>query len=172
MITALPQLSRNTLDLTSVTPGVQGLGPRKLEESGPDYDVGIAGTSYSLAGGQRNGAAITVDGTMVQDAEINATNRAIPSPDAVGEFKVQTGVLTADVGRYSGGIITISSQSGTSDYHGRLFYYGRNHNLNSNSWLNNALGVEKQPFHQNNYGMAVGGPLTIPKLMKGKDKTF
>ena len=97
---------------------------------------------------------------MVQDAEINSTNRAIPSPDAVGEFKVQTGVLTADVGRYSGGIITISSQSGTNDYHGRLFYYGRNHNLNSNTWLNNALGVEKQPFHQHNYGLAVGGPIT------------
>jgi Carboxypeptidase regulatory-like domain len=172
MITALPQLSRNTLDLTSVTPGVQGLGPRQLTDPGADYDVGIAGTSYSLAGGQRNGASITVDGTMVQDAEINSTNRAIPSPDAVGEFKVQTGVLTADVGKYSGGIITISSQSGTSDYHGRLFYYGRNQSLNSNSWLNNALGVEKQPFRQSNYGLAVGGPLTIPKLVKGKDKTF
>ncbi len=172
MITALPQLSRSTLDLTRVTPGVQGEGPRKLEEAGSDYDVGIAGTSYSLAGGQRNGTAITVDGTMVQDAEMNATNRAIPSPDAVGEFKVQTGVLTADVGRYSGGIITISSQSGTNDYHGRLFYYGRNHNLNSNTWENNSLGVEKQPFHQHNYGLAVGGPLSIPKVYNGKDKTF
>ncbi|PYV36311.1 MAG: hypothetical protein DMG06_31010 [Acidobacteria bacterium] len=165
MITALPQLSRSTLDLTRVTPAVQGLGPRKAGEGGADYDVAIAGTSYS-------GTAITVDGTMVQDAEINSTNRAIPSPDAVGEFKVQTGVLTADVGRYSGGVISISTQSGTNDYHGRLFYYGRNHNLNSNSWNNNALGVEKQPFHQNNYGLAVGGPLSIPKVYKGKDKTF
>ena len=94
----------------------------------------------------------------------------IPSPDAVGEFKVQTGVLTADVGRYSGGIITISSQSGTNDYHGRLFYYGRNHNLNSNSWQNNSLGVEKQPFHQHNYGLAVGGPLTIPKVIKERTR--
>ena len=91
MITALPQLSRSTLDLTRVTPAVQGLGPRKAGEGGADYDVAIAGTSYSLSGGQRNGTAITVDGTMVQDAEINSTNRAIPSPDAVGEFKVQTG---------------------------------------------------------------------------------
>jgi Carboxypeptidase regulatory-like domain len=171
MITALPQLSRETLDLTRVTPGVQGEGPHKINE-GATYQVGVAGTSYSLAGGQRNGTAITVDGTMVQDAEINNVNRAVPSRDAVGEFKVQTGVLTADTGRYSGGVITISSQSGTNDYHGRLFYYGRNHNLNSNSWQNNSLGVEKQPFHQHNYGLAVGGPLTIPKVIQGKDKTF
>jgi Carboxypeptidase regulatory-like domain len=173
MITALPQLSRSTLDLTRVTPGVQGEGPSKLGTPGvPDYQVGIAGTTYSLAGGQRNGTAITVDGIMVQDAEVNAVNRAIPSPDAVGEFKVQTGVLTADVGRYSGGIVSISTQSGTNDYHGRLFYYGRNHNLNSNSWENNALGIDKQPFHQNNYGLAVGGPLSLPKVYNGKDKTF
>jgi len=172
MITALPQLSRSTLDLTRVTPTVQGEGPAKIGGGGADFNVGIAGTAYALAGGQLNGTAITVDGAMAQDLEVNAVNRAIPSPDAVGEFRVQTGALTADIGRYSGGVITISSQSGTNDYHGRLFYYGRNQNLNANSWENNAFGIEKQPFHQNNYGLAVGGPLTIPKVYKGKDKTF
>ena len=172
MITALPQLSREHFRPDKRDAGSPGIRPAQDQRRGATYQVGIAGTSYSLAGGQRNGTAITVDGTMVQDAEINTMNRAIPSPDAVGEFKVQTGVLTADVGRYSGGIITISSQSGTNDYHGRLFYYGRNHNLNSNTWQNNSLGVEKQPFHQHNYGLAVGGPIRIPKVYNGQDKTF
>lgn len=172
MITALPQLSRTTLDLTKVTPAVQGEGPHKIGAPGQDYDVGIAGTTFSLAGGQRNGTLITVDGAIAQDLEIGAVNRAIPSPDAVGEFRVQTGVLPAEVGRYSGGVISLSTQSGTNDYHGRLFYYGRNQNLNANGWRNNALGVQKQPFHQNNYGLAVGGPVTIPGVYKGKDKTF
>lgn len=171
MITALPQLSRSTLDLTKVTPAVQGNGPT-LVGQGNDQIVGLRGTSFALAGGQRNGTLITVDGILVQDLEVSNVNRAIPSPDAVGEFRVQTGVLTADVARYSGGSISISTQSGTNDYHGRLFYYGRNQNLNANSWQNNALGIEKQPFHQNNYGLAVGGPVSIPKVYKGKDKTF
>jgi Carboxypeptidase regulatory-like domain len=167
MITALPQLSRRTVDLTKVTPAVQGAGPATSGQG-----VGLYGKNWALAGGVRNGTLLTVDGTIAQDTETANVNRAIPTPDAVGEFRVQTGVLTADVGRYSGGVITISTQSGTNEYHGRLFYYGRNHDLNANSWQNNALGVEKQPFHQSNYGLAVGGPIYIPKLYKGKDKTF
>jgi hypothetical protein len=172
MITELPQLSRSTLDLTKVTPAVQGDGPHKLGSVGADYNVGIAGTSYALAGGQRNGTLITVDGAISQEMEIGAVNRSVPSPDAVGEFRVQTGVLPADVGRYSGGVITISTKSGTNEYHGRLFFYGRNQNLNANSWQNNTLGVDKQRFHQNNYGLALGGPVIFPKVYNGKNRTF
>jgi len=172
MITALPQLSRQTLDLLpSVTPAIQGYSPGTLSTT-DSPNIGVGGTGFAMAGGQRNGVAITVDGVSVQDLEDNNVNRAIPSPDAVSEFRAQTGVLTADVSRYSGGVIMVSSQSGTKDYHGRLFYYGRNQNLNSNGWQNNALGVEKEPFHQNNYGLAVGGPLSIPKVYKGKERTF
>jgi len=173
MITALPQISRSTLDLLpSVAPAMQGRGPNTLSTSQSFSGIGTAGTAFALGGGQRNGASITVDGTVVQDQENGNVNRAIPTPDSVGEFRVQTGVLTADVGRYSGGVITMSTQSGTNEYHGRLFFYGRNQNLNSNTWQNNALGVEKKPFHQNNYGLALGGPVSIPKVYKGKERTF
>src|SRR5262249_7650985 len=68
MITALPQLSRSTLDLTKVTPAVQGDGPARVGVSNSpsgDQAVGLNGTSYALAGGQRNGTLITVDGILV-----------------------------------------------------------------------------------------------------------
>jgi len=175
MITELPQLNRNTLDLTGVTPAVQGRGPLSndigsLGNAG--YLIANNGNSYSVSGGQVNGTSISVDGNQLQDAEFNAVNRAIPTPDSVGEFRVESGVLTADRGRYSGGIITVQTQSGTNNFHGRLFEYWRNQNLNSNDWLNNAQGIPIKAFHQNNYGLSVGGPVTIPKVYSGRNRTF
>ncbi len=175
MITELPQLDRSTLELTGVTPAVQGAGPLSdnFQTLGnAAYNVGHTGTSYSISGGQVNGTTILVDGNLVQDYEYNAPNRAIPTPDAISEFRVESGVLTADYGRYSGGIVSISTQSGTNNYHGRLFEYFRNQAMNSNSWINNATDVPKLSFHQNNYGATIGGPLSIPKLYDGKNKTF
>ncbi len=175
MITELPQLNRNSLDLTSVTPAVQGAGPLvdqigSLGNAG--YLIANNGNSYSVAGGQVNGTAISVDGTLLQDQEFNAVNRAIPTPDTISEFRVDSGVLTADHGRYSGGIITMNTQSGTSAFHGRLFEYYRNQDLNANDWADNARGMAIQKFHQNNYGLSVGGPVWIPKVYAGKNRTF
>jgi hypothetical protein len=173
MITALPQISRATLDqVATLAPSIQGTAPSTLSTSSNFVSIGSTGTEFALAGGQRNGVLVTVDGVSVQDLEDNNVSRSIPTPDAVGEFRVQTGVLTADVSRYSGGIIMLSTQSGTKDYHGRLFYYGRDQDLNSNGWSNNALEVPKTPYHQDNYGLAVGGPLSIPKVYNGKERTF
>jgi len=175
MITELPQLNRNTLDLTSVIPSIQGAGPLSdqigtLGNAG--YLMANNGNSYSVAGGQVNGTSISVDGNQLQDSEFNATNRSVPTPDAVGEFRVETGILTADHGRYSGGIITVNTQSGSNNWHGRVFEYFRNQALNSNGWNNNAQGFAKQAFHQNNYGLSLGGPISIPHIYSGKNRTF
>ncbi len=175
MITELPQLNRDVLDLTSTVPSVQGAGPLSdniVSLGNQGYLIANHGNSYSLSGGQVNGTSISVDGNQVQDSEFNSSNRSIPTPDSIGEFRVETGTLTADKGRYSGGIITIQTQSGTNVYHGRVFEYFRNQLLNSNDWLNNALGVPRQAFHQNNYGVSVGGPVSIPHFYSGKNRTF
>lgn len=175
MITELPQLNRNTLDLTGVTPAVQGQGPLSdniASLGNASYLMANNGNSYAISGGQVNGTSISVDGNQLQDAEFNAVNRSIPTPDTIGEFRVESGVLTADHGRYSGGIISINTQSGTNLFHGRLFEYFRNQALNSNDWMSNALGEPKQAFHQNNYGASLGGPVFLPKIYNGKNKTF
>ncbi len=175
MITELPQLNRDVLDLTATIPAVQGAGPLSdsiVSLGSGGYLIANHGNSYSLSGGQVNGTSISVDGNQVQDSEFNSANRSIPTPDSIGEFRVETGTLTADRGRYSGGIISILTQNGTNVYHGRIFEYFRNQLLNSNDWLNNALGVPRQAFHQNNYGVSVGGPLSIPHFYSGKNRTF
>jgi len=175
MITELPQLNRNALDLTATIPSIQGTGPQ-VDNIGTlgnsAYLIANTGNSYSVSGGQVNGTSISVDGNQVQEAEFNATNRSIPTPDSIGEFRVESGVLTADKGRYAGGLITMETQSGTSTYHGRSFFYFRNQNLNSNDWTDNSLGNPRQAFSQYNYGTAVGGPIRIPHIYNGKDRTF
>jgi len=175
MITELPQLNRNALDLTATTPSIQGSGP-PVDQIGnlgnSAYLIANTGNSYSVSGGQVNGTSISVDGNPVQEAEFNATNRAIPTPDSIGEFRVESGVLTADKGRYAGGIITMQTQSGTDAYHGRAFFYFRNENLNSNDWTSNSLDTPRQAFDQKNYGLAVGGPLRIPHLVNAHSQTF
>ena len=175
MITELPQLNRNSLDLTSVIPAVQGQGPlvNQIASLGnAAYLLANNGNSYSVSGGQVNGTSITVDGNQIQDAEFNASNRAVPTPDAIGEFRVESGVLTSDHGRYSGGTISISTKSGANQFHGRAFEYFRNEALNANTWQNDSLGQAKQAFHQNNYGFSLGGPLSVPHLYDGKNRTF
>ncbi|MGH9496168.1 MAG: carboxypeptidase regulatory-like domain-containing protein, partial [Candidatus Sulfotelmatobacter sp.] len=175
MITELPQLNRNSLDLTQVIPQVQGQGPLSdnvASLGNATYLIANNGNSYAVAGGQVNGTSISVDGNQLQDSEFNAVNRAIPTPDSIGEFRVESGVLTADHGRYSGGIITMNTKSGTNQFHGRLFEYFRNQILNSNGWANNDVGASRPAFHQNNYGLSVGGPVKISHLYDGSGKTF
>ncbi len=175
MITELPQLNRNALDLTSTTPSIQGSGPvvDQISTLGPNsYLIANTSNNYSISGGQVNGTSIYVDGNPVQEAEFNATNRSIPTPDSIGEFRVESGVLTADKGRYAGGIITMETQTGTNEYHGRAFFYYRNQSLNSNDWTDNSLGNARQKFNQKNYGLAAGGPVRIPHLYNGADHTF
>jgi hypothetical protein len=175
MITELPQLNRNALDLTATTPAIQGSGPLvdQVQNLGNSaYLIANTGNSYSVSGGQVNGTNISVDGNPVQESEFNATNRSIPTPDSIGEFRVESGVLTADKGRYAGGIISMQTQSGTNSYHGRAFYYFRNQDLNSNDWTDNSLGNPRQSFSEKNYGFSGGGPVRIPHLYNGKDRTF
>ncbi len=177
MITELPQLNRNALDLTATIPAIQGTGPQvdnlqSLAQGNAAYLIANTGNGYSISGGQVNGSNISVDGNPVQEAEFNNTNRAIPTPDSISEFRVESGVLTADKGRYAGGIISMQTQSGTNAYHGRAFLYLRNQNLNSNTWANNSVGSTRQDFQQKNYGLAGGGPIRIPHVYNGTDHAF
>ena len=177
MITELPQLNRNALDLTATIPSIQGSGPQvdnlqSLSQGNAAYLIVNTGNGYSVSGGQVNGTNISVDGNPVQEAEFNNTNRAIPTPDSISQFRVESGVLTADKGRYAGGIISMQTQSGVNAYHGRAFLYLRNQNTNSNDWTDNSLGNPRQDFQQKNYGMAGGGPVRIPHLYNGTDHTF
>jgi hypothetical protein len=100
------------------------------------------------------------------------TTQSLASVDALQEFKVQTSSYTAEYGRQPGGQVALTTRSGTNDIHGSLFDYFRNTVLDANCWFCNANAIPRQPEHQNDFGGTLGGPLILPRIYDGRDKTF
>ncbi len=94
-----------------------------------------------------------------------------PPMDAIQEFRVATG-NSAEYGRSAGANVNLSIKSGSRDLHGSLYEYFRNDKLDANTFFANRQGQGKIPFRQNQYGVAVGGPVVIPKIFNGRDSTF
>ena len=147
---------------------------------------GTAGNSVfesKISGGQNFGAEILLDGISVQRQDVlSAFDQTAPSVEALTEFKVTTSTPSAQFGRTSGGVESFSTKSGSNAYHGTVFELFRNEALDANSWLFNyqnglnVLGglppVHKLEDRQNDYGGSLGGPVRIPHLYDGHDKTF
>jgi hypothetical protein len=94
------------------------------------------------------------------------------SVEAVGEFKVLTSGLNAEFGRSQGGVFNFVMKSGTNDIHGSAFGMLRNEALNANTFANNARNVKRPLDRKQIFGGSFGGPVVIPKLYDGKNKTF
>ena len=141
-----------------------------------------AGSYGSYYGGARIGMLnIQVDGVNIQDARINQ-GRSSPfflSTDRIAEFRVVTSPADAELGRGSGQLQMIT-HSGTNEVHGSLFEYHRNTVLNANTFFNNLQGsnadgspiAPRNVLVRNQFGGRVGGPLYLPKVYNGKNKTF
>lgn len=100
------------------------------------------------------------------------TTQSMVSVDALAEFRATTSTYSAEYGRTPGGQFSFTTRSGTNDYHGSLYDYFRNDKLDAANWFDNANGLPKQATRQNDFGGTFGGPLVIPKLYNGKDRTF
>jgi hypothetical protein len=126
-----------------------------------------------------NGGRPTTNEFLIDGAPNTATERGtvaslafVPSPDAVQEFRVQSNTYDAQFGRTGGGTINVSLKGGTNQLHGSLYHYFRNDILNANSFQNNANRVARTAFRWNQPGAVVDGPVYIPGLYNGRDKTF
>jgi hypothetical protein len=91
--------------------------------------------------------------------------------DAVQEFKVNTTMFDASLGRSNGGSIAVTTRGGTNSFHGSAYTYFRNRVLDANSWTNNRLGLPKPSTKFNMEGGVIGGPVILPKY-NGRDRTF
>jgi hypothetical protein len=101
-------------------------------------------------------------------------NTTMPAMEAVEEFTLQSSNFAAEFGQVSGGLFNFTTKSGTNQYHGSAFEYLTNTDLNAGvPFTNNGTGGLVRPAtHKSDYGVTVGGPVRIPKLYNGKDKTF
>ncbi len=131
-----------------------------------------------IAGGGRFSAnEVTLDGVdnnTVSNAGAIGRNgiAVVPSVDAVQEFKVKTSTFSAEFGHAAGAVVNATIKSGTNQFHGTLFEFLRNNVLDANNFFTNAAGQPRAPFHQNQFGFAVGGPVLIPKVYNGHNRTF
>ena len=150
-----------------LAPGTQGPG---TNQNGA-VSAGIF--QSKLSGGQNFGTEVLLDGVSATRADSgSAFDQTAPSVESLSEFKVLTSTFSSQYGRTTGGIESFSTKSGGNDYHGSVFDLFRHEKLDANSWNNNATGQSRPKDRQNDFGGSLGGPVRIPKLYDGRNKTF
>lgn len=128
----------------------------------------------SINGGQFFSHEILIDGIPLGRMDISggSNNEFSPSAEAISEFKLQTGTVSAQYSGGQTGVANFSTKSGTNEIHGTAYFYMQRQWLRANSFNNNAAGAKRPPFFQDNYGGALGGPVFIPKFYDGRNRTF
>src|SRR6202023_1092750 len=129
-------------------------------------------TDFRINGGRSAQAEYFIDGVPVTTGYQHNVPTSVPSMEAVGEFNVVTNGLSAEYGRLSGGAVVLVTRSGTNQFHGSGYEYFRNNKLNANDWNSNRYSVPIGVFHDNVFGGTFGGPVVIPKVYNGHNKTF
>jgi len=151
---------RSPFNLAALTPEAKNLG---------------GDNGFILGGGQAAGYGTSLDGVSAN------TSRALsmswvavnaPSIEAVTEFTVDTNGFKAEFGQATGGIMSFVSKSGTNALHGNLYEFLRNEAFDANNFFNNKRGIGRAIYKQHDFGGSVGGPVVIPKLYNGKNRTF
>ncbi len=157
--------NRNPLSLISLTPGVLGGG-------GTFASSAQQGFSINGGGATSGNNDVLVDGASVVMPRQGGSIATSPSGDAVEELRVQTTMFDAAYGHSNGGVVTYATRSGTNQLHGSFEDFYRNKALNANTWLNNKRGLPRGNDSRQFYSGAVGGPVWIPKLYDGRNRTF
>jgi hypothetical protein len=182
----MPLNGRSLQDLEALVPGVVIVGANGgsggVGQSGEitvngqrteanSFSVDGVSTNVGTSPGDTGGAGFG-GGTPAETAL--GTTQSMVSVDALQEFRATTSTYSAEYGRTPGGQFSFTTRSGTNDWHGAAFDYFRNEALDANNWFNDAVTpqVPKEKERQNDFGGTLGGPIRIPHLYNGKDKTF
>ncbi|MGH9672557.1 MAG: carboxypeptidase regulatory-like domain-containing protein [Bryobacteraceae bacterium] len=153
-----------------------GDGRRQIQQFIFSNLPGTVGNTFigSINGGQGYSHEILIDGIALgrMDLQGGSNNEFSPSAEAISEFKLQTGLVGA---QYTGGqtaVANFATKSGGNELHGSGYWYVQNEALRANGWGNNAGGIARQPNKTHNLGYSVGGPIWIPKVYNGRNRTF
>ncbi len=178
----LPLNGRSFTSLLTLAPGINPTNYSQNSGAGSTYGtnqnaVGIPGAAfvYPAAQGQWNRENIYFLDGVIDTGGLSSTYDVPPIIDAIQEFKIQSHNDNAEFGGVLGGVVNLVTKSGTNSYHGSGWEYFRNESLDARNPFTdfNASGNPAQiPFHQNEYGGTFGGPVWIPKVYNGRDKTF
>ncbi len=162
-IVDLPLNERNSWSLVFLAPGVSG-------GTGDKYN----NVNFSIDGGRPGSSALMVDGIASATPLTNPIQgfTIFPEVDTVQEFKVETDNYSAEFGRSGSGVINLVYKSGTNQLHGSAFDFLRNSDMDANGFFSNRNGVPLPSFKRNQFGGAISGPVYVPKLYNGRNRTF
>jgi len=150
---------RTPFDLASLTPDAKNLG---------------GDNGFALGGGQAASYGTSLDGVSTNTSRAMSKSWVAsnsPSIEAIEQFTVESNGYKAEFG-HAAGNLTYVSKSGTNDYHGSAYEFIRNNDFDANNFFNNQAGIANSIYKQNDFGATVGGPVWIPKVYHGKNKTF
>ncbi len=166
--------NRNYEQLVQLQPGVAYGGANDQLYIGVSLPAGTSNQVAFAINGQRATANNwTIDGADNVDRGANLTLLAFPSVDAIAEFKTLRGTYTAEFGRSASGAVNVVTRSGTNSFHGSAYEFFRNDVFNANNYFNKLTTVNPRPLlRYNDFGYTIGGPVWIPKVYDGRNKTF
>ncbi|HEX4030691.1 MAG TPA: carboxypeptidase regulatory-like domain-containing protein [Terracidiphilus sp.] len=165
----LPLNGRNFTELLTITPGVANINTDQSSGGGGGWNgASIGQFSFPAVNGARNRSNMFIlDGSNDLNT-LSGTYNYAPIVDAIEEFKSQGHNDLAEYGGAAGATVSVVTKSGTNQYHGALWEYLRNEQMDSRGYFE----LNRAPLRQNQYGASIGGPLSIPKLYNGKNRTF
>lgn len=155
-VRSLPLNGRMLIDLVLTVPGAHESHGAQSGDMSPLYWRPGQRSAVSIGGNRPNANYFLLDGATNTDPTFNTLNLS-PSPDAVQEFRVQTGSYSAEMGGAGGGQVNIVTRTGTNDFHGTLYEFMRNDALDARTF--NEMGEESQHLRRNNFGASFGGPI-------------
>lgn len=155
----LPLNGENFMGLVTLSPGVSAAN------SFDSRDKGLTGgADFSVNGNPYNYNLFLVDGVNNNDVGSGRTILVYPSTDAIAEFKMLRNAYGPEYGQATGAIISITTRSGENQWHGGMFYSGRNDKLDANDWFSNFNNTGKAELRRNDWGYHVAGPIIKNKL--------
>ena len=166
-IVDLPSSNRNILQLATLTGGGYDFGAGVV----PATSGSVAFGRWSSNGGMTNTNEFMLDGATAILANMNAAS-IIPTIDAIEEFKIHANAMSAEFGRTGGAVINATFKSGTNRPHGTAYDFWKNRVVDANSWVNNRNARPKDFSNIHTFGYSLGGPVHLPRLFDGRNRTF
>jgi len=163
----LPLNGRSWTDLATLQPGVNSIQTQPDFTAGPDRGKRGFGNQLTIDGARPQQNNYRLDGVSMNDYDNSAPGSVLGGDlgvDAIQEFSVLTSNYSADYGRTAGGVVNAITRSGTNQFHGSVYEFLRNDALDAANFFENAGGIKKASFRQNQFGVSAGGPIRKDKL--------
>ncbi len=167
MVDDLPLVTRNYTQILGLSPGVSGEVNNSVDIGRGNSSEAAATGGYSVGGSNTNDNNFQMNGSEVNDLigeGFISGGIPVPNPDSLQEFKVQVGQYDASYGRNAGANVDVVTKSGTNAFHGDVWEYFRNTDLNANDYFLKRNGLRRGVLNQNQFGFALGGPIVKDKF--------